>query len=198
MTVQQGLYFGLAVLVSGFVCYQVYELRQDIRSSTAAARDNIPAILDNSNKIAQAAQENIPTLLENSNRIAKSVVKLTDDLAALRELVAPSTGPGSDVTPPMLATFASGLLDTIEKSGGEIGSKGSPYRKATEWVVGERKEALWLSFRVKSKAEMLDKICKTIFGNPWMIRFGKDHPVPLREWLLKQRPELAELDKGKG
>src|SRR5262245_38428294 len=130
MKVQQWLYFGLAVLVSAFLCYQVYELRQEIKSSTAAAHEHLPVILDNTNKIARAGQENVPTILENSNKITKSVVKLTDDVSALRELVSPSTGPGSEVSPPVLATFANGILDMIEKSGGTIGSKGSSYRKA--------------------------------------------------------------------
>ena len=45
-----------------------------------------------------------------------------------------------------------------------IGSGLKDLMPAAEWTTGARKEALWLSFRARSKRELLERITKNRFG----------------------------------
>jgi hypothetical protein len=182
------LWFGLAAAVSGFGCWALYDVKRELAATTAEVRE--------SNAIVK---EKLPPILDNSKTATDSLVTLSNDVSALRNLLAPSGGenPTAD-TPVTLAKYADGVLGTIEKADVQIGSKGSAYRKSTEWVAGERKEAFWLSFRATSRREMLHKIGHTVFGNPWLVKTPDGKTQPLLEWLRKQQPELeADLPPAK-
>ena len=60
-----------------------------------------------------------------------------------------------------------------------------------------RKEALWLTFRAKSKEELLRRLCKNKFGSDWLVvpAEGKAAPRPLLEWFAERDPEASKVAK---
>ena len=52
-----------------------------------------------------------------------------------------------------------------------MGSGLKEVMSAQEWVADARKEALWLTFRAKSRSEFLERLCENKFGSSWFIRF---------------------------
>jgi hypothetical protein len=208
------LYFALAVVVSGFVCFTLYDLKQDLKATTAEIRESnalvkekLPAILDNTKKGTDSlvkltgearesnalVKEKLPAILDNIEKSTNSVVKLTSDVGALRELIVPSHPSAGTETPITLAKFADSVIAIIEKSDTTISSKGSLAKKASDWAAGERKEAFFLAFRVTTKRQMVDKICTTIFGNPWMVQTKGGQKMTMLDWLRKESPEIEEL-----
>ena len=95
-----------------------------------------------------------------------------------------------------MVAYADGLLDAVQRSGGTIGLKPKligdalkDTQPAAEWVVAARKEALWLTFRVKSKQELLERLTKNMYGSDWHIQLPGKEPLPLAEWLKANHPE---------
>ncbi|MCA9116394.1 MAG: hypothetical protein KDA79_15015 [Planctomycetaceae bacterium] len=165
------------VLLVGMICWMLNDLRLALRESTAMLQDSLPQIL------------------ENTRQSTETLASLSDDLKQLRDLAGSSTVPRDR----SLVRFADGILDRVEQSGGQIGVNkliGSGLKNvvpAAEWVTGARKEALWLTFRARSRRELLDRLCHSGFGSPWQIQFDEDKPQPLEDWLAAQDPEIAEL-----
>jgi hypothetical protein len=178
-------WFGLATLVGAFVCWTLHDLKTDVKHTTAGVRETNALV-----------QEKLPPILDNSQRASEMLVKLTEDITAIRNLISPLAGDGSGKGSPVaLAKFADKVLLSIQSQDVMIHSKGSSPRKAAEWAKGERKEALYLAFSVNSKRELLDKMCQTVFGNPWMVSADGKGGEPMRAWLLRKYPEIEkELD----
>jgi hypothetical protein len=136
--------------------------------------------------------EKLPSILEKTERSAAALAELSEDVGQLRDL-AGATGP-RDAT---LAAYADSILDRIEASDLLIGTRSKLSGKlddpqaAKEWTAAARKEALWLTFRAKSKVELLKRLTETKFGSEWHVqRSGGDVNVtPLREWIEAQ-PDL--------
>ena len=208
------LYFGLAVVVAAFVCFLLYDLKQDlkataaeIRESNALVKEKLPTILDNTTKGTESlvklaseirvtnglVSEKLPAILDNTQKSTEAVVRLTSDVSALRELLVPLHPSAGTETAITLAKFADSLIGLIEKSDTTISSKGSSPKKAAEWASGERKEAFYLAFRVKSRKEMVDKIATTVFGNPWMVQTKGSPKMTMLDWLKKESPEIEQL-----
>jgi hypothetical protein len=179
-------WFGLGTLVSAFVCWTLHDLKTDVKNTTAGVRETNAMV-----------KEKLPPILDNSQRASETLVKLTDDIAAIRNLISPLVGDGGGKGSPVaLAKFADKVLLSIQSQDVMIHSKGSGPRKAAEWAKGERKEALYLSFSASSKRELLDKMCQTAFGNPWLVSADGKGGEPMRAWLLRKYPEIEkELDE---
>jgi hypothetical protein len=157
-----------------FLGWAVNDLRLEARRLTAALNEQLPPILD------------------NGRRTSESVGAVAADVKQLRELLGLSDK-GGEIG---LAAFAAEVLTEVEKSGGVIGlkpvligSKLKDTRPAREWVADARKEAVWLTFRVRTKREMLEKLSHNYLGSAWWIEVGDAKVVPLTEWLGTRRPE---------
>lgn len=179
-------WLALGVSVGGFVCWTLHDLKTDLKRTTEGVRETNALV-----------KEKLPPILDNSKRASDSLVKVTDDISAIRNLISPVVGDGGGKGSPVaLAKFADRVLLSIQSQDVMIHSKGSGPKKAAEWVRGERKEALYLAFSVNSKRELLDKMCHTVFGNPWMVSADGKGGEPLKTWLLRKYPEFEkELDE---
>ena len=129
--------------------------------------------------------QHLPEILEKTRTSTETLAQLSDDIRQLRDL-AGATGP-RDAT---LAKYADDLLDRIEAAkdarvGVEaiIGKGLKDPQPAKEWTAEARKEALYLTFRAKSREELLERLTKNKFGSDWFIQSGGAPPVKLREWL---------------
>lgn len=144
---------------------------------------------------SQTVNEHLPEILANVKKSTETLVMLSEDIKQLRDLAGASGG-SRDRT---LVTYADSILDFIESSDAQIGLKkkvlGSGLKSAmlaTEWVVDARKEALWLTFRAKSRNELLERLCENKFGSSWFIQFDDKDPISLIDWLKENHPETKE------
>ena len=178
-------WLALGVAVGGFACWALYDLRADVRRTTAGVRETNALV-----------KEKLPPILENSRRASEALVKLTDDIGAIRTLVSPLAGDGGGKGGPVAqAKFAERVLSLVQAGDVVVHSKGAAPRKAADWAKGERKEVLYLAFSANSKRELFDKMCTTAFGNPWLVSADGKGGEPMRAWLLRKHPELEkELD----
>jgi hypothetical protein len=178
-------WLALGASVGAFACWMLHDLKTDLKNTTAGVRETNALV-----------KEKLPPILDNSKRASDSLVKVTDDIAAIRNLISPVVGDGGGKGGPVaMARFADKVLLSIQAQDVMIHSKGSGPKKAAEWARGERKEALYLAFSVNTKRELLDKMCQTAFGNPWMVSPDGKGGEPIRAWLLRKYPEFEkELD----
>ena len=139
-------------------------------------------------RTAVAVNQNLPEILDKTRKSADTLAALSEDIKQLRDL-AGASGPRDR----SLVAYADAALDAVEKSSGTIGLKSRVGREAlrdpqpaAEWVTAARKEALWLSFRAKSKEELLDRLCETKFGSDWHLQLPNEEPVLLKEWIQKR------------
>ena len=139
---------------------------------------------------AETVNAKLPSILEKTEKSAEALAELSEDVRQLRDL-AGAAGP-RDAS---LAAYADQILDRIEATDAKIGTKGrlsgdlADAIPAKEWVTGARKEALWLTFRAKSKDELLTRLSANKFGTEWHIQPAGQEPVLLRQWIESQ-PEL--------
>ena len=145
---------------------------------------------------ARTLNEKLPVILENTKSSTETLKDLSKDIRALRDLA----GVSNETRDRSLVTYADELLDLVEASGAEIGLKkkliGSGLKEvvpADEWTTGARKEALWLSFRAKSKRELLERMTKNRFGSDWYIVVGDESPQKLADWLREHHDETAQM-----
>src|SRR5215208_6759156 len=133
--------------VGAFVCWTLHDLKTDLKHTTAGVRETNALV-----------KEKLPPILDNSKRASDSLVKVTDDIAAIRNLISPVVSDGGGRGGPVaMAKFADRVLLSLQSQDVMVHSKGSGPKKAAEWVKGERKEALYLAFSVNTKRELLDK-----------------------------------------
>lgn len=145
---------------------------------------------------AVVVNRDLPVILENTRQSTATLAAVSKDIKDLRDLA----GVGDAPRDKTLVTYADSVLDLIEsqkdaKIGTEklIGTSLSDPLPAAEWAAGARKEAVWLTFRAKSKRELLDRLTESKFGSAWRIQFGNADPVPLRDWLVEHHPATAEV-----
>ena len=169
------LAYALGLFVALLFAWLINDLRLQLRQTSATVNEKLPSIL------------------EKTERSATALVELSEDVRQLRDL-AGATGP-RDAT---LAAYADAILDRLEGAELLVGTRGrltgrlDDAQPAKEWVAAARKEALWLTFRAKSKAELLDRLTKTKFGSDWHVQppGAATAPQPLREWIEAQ-PEIG-------
>ncbi len=166
--------FILAVIIVAVLGWMVNDLRLELKETATAINTHLPAILE--------ATENTTS----------NVAVLSEDVKDFRDL----SRAADAVRDKALVTYADNVLDLIESSDAQIGLEkkllGSGLKKArpaAEWAAAARKEALWLVLRVKSREELLERLCKNKFGSDWYIELPRAQPVPLREWIESQFPE---------
>jgi len=139
---------------------------------------------------AQTVNAKLPSILEKTEKSAEALADLSEDVRQLRDL-AGASGPRDN----SLVAYADAILDRIEAADAKIGTKArlsndlSDPITAKEWVTAARKEAVWLTFRAKSKEELLARLTANKFGTEWQIAMTGASPQPLRKWIESQ-PEL--------
>lgn len=145
---------------------------------------------------AQTVNRDLPVILANTRQSTETLAEVSRDIKDLRNLAGVEDVP-RDTT---LVAYADSVLDLIESQkdavvGTEklIGTALDDPVPAAEWAAGARKEAVWLTFRAKSKGELLDRLTESKFGSPWKIQFGDAEPVPLRDWLVENHPPTGEV-----
>lgn len=145
---------------------------------------------------ASTVNEKLPEILASTKKSTDTLAQLSDDIKQLRDLAGIS-GQARDRS---LVGFADQLLDAIESSGGKValnkkffGSGLKDVIDAKEWVVAARKEAVLQTFRAKSKAEILKRLCKNKFGSDWMFQSGESEPIPLIDWLAQNVPDAMAV-----
>jgi hypothetical protein len=138
--------------------------------------------------------EHLPPILANANKATETMARVSKDIDAMRDLGG-LTGPKDR----SLAAYADGLLDLLEKQTGKIGLEkviGKELKDLVpiqEWVAAARKEALWLTFRASSKADLLDRLSKNKLGSHWMLAPEGGPPQKLVEFWKANHAESAKL-----
>ncbi len=149
---------------------------------------------------SKTVNDHLPEILANVKRSTETLAMLSEDIKQLRDLA----GVAGEGTPRdrTLVAYADSILDLIESTSAQIGLEkkvlGSglkSVRSAQEWVAGARKEALWLTFRAKSRSELFKRLCENKFGSSWFIKFEDKEPVSLINWLKENHPETRETNQ---
>ena len=147
---------------------------------------------------SQAVNEHLPKILENVKQSTETLAALSEDIKQLRDLAGASGTPRDR----SLAAYADSLLDFIELREAQIGLTkkvmGNGLKStlpSKEWVAAARREALWLTFRAKSRDELLERLCENKFGSRWYIQFDDADPLPLIDWLKAHHPDTRAVDK---
>ena len=172
----------LAIIVVAGFGWVINDLRVELKYSSKTVNDHLPEILANIKKSTD------------------TLAMLSEDIKQLRDL-AGVVGEGTPRDRTLVA-YADSILDLIETTDAQIGLEkkvmGSGLKSvmsAQEWVADARKEALWLTFRAKSRSELLQRLCENKFGSSWFIRFEGKEPVPLRDWLTDNHPGTQGMDE---
>ncbi len=137
--------------------------------------------------ISATVNANLGEIMVNTRETTETLAILADDIKQLRDLAGATTGTPRDRT---LVAYADRLLDLIESTDAVIGLDKKVFGEglkdtslAKEWAIDARKEALWLTFRVTSREEFVERLCKNKFGSDWYIQESDADPIPLIEWL---------------
>lgn len=184
-----GVLFGLILL------WMVNDLRLEVRRSVDTVNKDLPQIVDKSRQVAETVHGNLPHLVDKTKATAETLATLSQDVKQLRELVVGEGGPRDSG----LAAYETEVLKLVENSGGVIGVKKTLGKgladpiTAKEWIVRERKMALWDLARARSKGELLDRIGRsTVLGRVWHIQIGNLEPTPLTDWVKANHPASKE------
>lgn len=167
---------GVATIGGAIVIWMVNDVRTELKATNSIVTKQLPEIL------------------ESAKQVGETMARLAKDIDALRNLA--GVGGAQDKS---LAVYADGLLDFLDKQPGQIGLEkvlGKELKEllpVSEWVIGARKEALWLTFRANSKADLLDRLGKTKFGSTWMYQPPSGAPVTLIAFLKANHPASAGL-----
>ncbi|MBI5367499.1 MAG: hypothetical protein HZA54_10720 [Planctomycetes bacterium] len=171
----------IALLACAVLGWVVFDLRRDLKRTTETVNQNLPRILEHTQKTTQV------------------LANLSEDVRALRDLAGLADGAGGAVRDPSLVRYADDVLDRIEASGAQIGLAkkvfGSGLKDllpAAEWVRGARKEALWLAFRATSREELLRGIGQNMYGSKWFIQAAGKEPVELETWVREGEGAATE------
>jgi hypothetical protein len=180
------LCLAVAVVFLVVLTWMINDVRLQVRESSQLVR-----------KTGETVNEHLPVIVEKTQTSTETLAELAEDIKQIKDLA----GVSSSARDKTLVAFADGILDRIEISGGTIGLKktfgGSGLTSespAKEWVVAARKEALLLTFVVKSKKELLKRLADNKFGYPWYIRFEDKPAVTLMEWLKANHPAVNEVE----
>jgi hypothetical protein len=166
----------LAAIATAVVIWMMNDVRREMKQTNALVNEHLPPIL------------------ANAKQATDTMARLSKDIEAMRSLAGLS-GPKDH----SLAQYADGLLALLDKQTGQIGIEkviGKELKDLVpvqEWVAAARKEALWLTFRASSKADMLDRLGKNKFGSPWYFAPASGPRVTLIEFWKANHPESAKL-----
>lgn len=170
--------FGLAALAAAALLWMLDDLRREVKRTNAIVDEHLPAVLAN---VKQGTE---------------TLAHLSKDIEGLRDLAGIASGPRDR----SLVVYADSILDFLDQQQGQIGldklmSKGMKDTvPVKDWVTGARKEALWLTFRANSKAELLDRLGKNKFGSAWYFApTGGGQPVPLIDFIKQNHPDSRTL-----
>lgn len=161
----------LAAIATGIALWMVNDLRAEVKRTNAAV------------------QQHLPEILANAKQASETIARVSKDVESLRDLAGLS-----DPTDRSLVSYADELLDLLDGQTGQIGlakliGKGlKDLVPVQAWVRDARKEALWLTFRASTKAEMLDRLAKNKFGSSWYFVPAAGEPVVLLEWIQQHHP----------
>jgi hypothetical protein len=168
-------------------------VERSLKATDLLARD-LPVIVERAQKSTDVVARDLPEIVERVNRATEVIAELSEDIRQLKELA----GVTNTVRDKNLVAYTDSILTLIENSGGTIGVKKTVgqglknTQPAREWVVGARKEALFLTLLVKSKKEMVKRLCRTKFGFAWYIQIGDEEPIPLAEWVESRKHESSD------
>ena len=166
---------GLAAAAAGVLIFLVDDARRELKRTNAIVHAHLPEILAN----ARVASE--------------TMARLSKDIESMRDLAGLSAPPDR-----ALATYADGVLDFLERQPGAIGLEkvlGKQLKDlvpAADWARDARKEALWLTFRASTRAELLERLGKTKLGSPWYYVPPGGAPVPLIDFVRQHHPDSAK------
>ena len=169
---------GIATVFAAVLLYLANDMRNEL------ARTN--AMVD----------EHLPQILANMKTITSTLADVSKDVQSFRNLAGLVDAP-SDKS---LVAYADSVLDFLEQQpAGKIGlaklvgSGMKDVADASQWARDSRKEALWLTLRASTKAELLDRLSKNKFGSDWMYFAPGIDPMPLRDFLRLNHPESKGL-----
>lgn len=190
----------VAVVFGLLLVWMVNDMRLEIRKSVQTVNNDLPEIVAKSREVTQIVHVNLPELVERTKKTTETLATLSEDVQQLRKLAGWTTGPRDET----LTSYAIDLLQFIEDSKGQIGAKKlvgkglDDPRPAREWARGAHREAMFdVLVRVRSKAELLERLGKTKLGRDWYMRIdGKE--TPLIEWIKINHPPSKDLDKDAG
>jgi hypothetical protein len=194
---------GVAVVFLSLFAWILYDVRvlihetsEIVKSSGKTINEQLPTIVEKTRKTTDTLADHLPQIVEKTQKSTETLAELAEDIRQLKELA----GVSNTVRDKSLLPFADGILDAIDASGGMIGVKktfGSGLKStqtAKEWVVGARKEALFLTAVARSRKELLTRLSENKFGSSWYIQIKDAEPVTLAEWLKAHHPAAKELE----
>jgi hypothetical protein len=155
------------------------------------------------NKTSVTVNEHLPPVLQNIKTISDVVAKLTEDIKNLRNLAGLGGAAGAAATAGRdgsLVAYADSLLDFLETQKGAkigleklVGGGLKDLEPIEDWIRGARKEALLITFLVKTKKDILERLGKNKFGFKWQFAPPTGDPMPLVEFARKNHPDSSGL-----
>ncbi|MBX3157459.1 MAG: hypothetical protein KF773_15900 [Deltaproteobacteria bacterium] len=171
---------GLAAVVLGILLWMVNDVRVEVKRTSVTVNEHLPHVLAN---------------LKTST---DAVAKLAEDFKNLRNLA--GVGAAGASRDGSLVAYADSMLDYLETQKGArigldklVGSGLKDLEPIDDWLRGARKEALLLTFLVKSKKDVLERLCKNKFGSKFYIAPAAGEPMPLLDFVRKHHPDSAGL-----
>lgn len=175
---------------------EIHRSSELLRTTGTTVNEKLPTIVEKVQKSADSISESAPEIVEKIRKSSETLAELAEDIRQLKELM----GVANTARDKSLVAYADSILDLIESSGGSVGLKksfGGSGLKATlparEWVVGARKEALFLTVVAKSKLELATRLSENKFGSSWYVQFRDKEPVSLLDWLKTHHDATKEL-----
>jgi hypothetical protein len=163
--------FGLATVVCAVLLYLLNDMRGELRRTN----DTVNA--------------HLPQILANVNTATTTLAAVSKDINAFRDLAGLVDTPQDR----SLVVYADTVLDFLEQQPeGQIGLSKDVMTSA-EWARDSRKEALWLTFRASTKAELLQRIGKNKFGSDFYYTAPGIEPMTLIEFLKLNHPASKGL-----
>lgn len=169
---------GLAAAVCAVLLYLLNDMRTEIRRTNATVNAHLPQIL------------------ANVNTATTTLAAVSKDINAFRDLAGLVDTPQDR----SLVVYADSILDFLEQQPqGQIGltkvfgAGMKDVMTAAEWARDSRKEALWLTFRASTKAELLQRIGKNKFGSDFYFTAPGIEPMTLIEFLKLNHPASKGL-----
>ncbi|MDQ3368306.1 MAG: hypothetical protein M3680_23010 [Myxococcota bacterium] len=158
----------LAVIAVAMLGYLLNDVRRELARTSATLHAGLPQIVEN---------VRVGTV---------TLANVSRDIEALRDLLGVSATSGDR----SLVQYADSVLDFLDaQTTGQVGLTkvvGTGLKDVVaiqDWVRDARKEALWLTFRASSKAELLDRLAHTKFGSAWHYTAPGIPATPLAQFV---------------
>lgn len=143
----------------------------------------------------EIVNKRLPEIIENVRVGTETLANVAKDIESLRDLAGFAGGPNNR----SLVRYADSALDFLAAQHGEVGLRkvvGSGLKdtmSVQDWVRDTRREALWLTFRADTEAELLDCLGHNKFGTPWLFAAPGAAPVAIVDYLKQHHPESKTL-----